>query len=1126
MTCIAGRAGAGKTERCLAIIRQALETGAPVIVLVPEQDTVQAELMLARRLRLSVLWNIEVLSPTRLARRVQGMAGGSARVWLSDAGRAMALRGAMLSLRDSLKYFKSGSQGAADSMGDFLVELKRGEADATALRLAADRLPADGALAQKLYDLAAIYEAYDGRMAGKYVDGEDALRACAAQIAGCGELSEHVVVADGFDVLPRTTLRMLAALAGRCRAVYASFSVCGLDAGCESGSGDAALYEQSRLSLETLRGMCAEGGVPFSVERLPDRPLANPEMEHLARNLFARRPRKMAPPRGVHVAQARDPYMEAERAAGYLFEACRTRGLRYRDMAVVCGDMETYGERMRQAFARRGMRVYIDRAPTADRHPAAQYLLSAMEGAARYYRLDDMLRCLKSGCCGLSERECDRLELYAMERGLEGRLWELPIERETEEPGGERPLEALRAQFAAPIFAFRQGGQARTARAFAEGVVRLMEAADLPGQLYAMHERCREQGDLTGMQTARQVQDAVNSVLDQAVELCGQEKMTAQEFIKLFRAGLHAVTLGSIPMSPDAVYVGDITRFKGREVALLYVVGMNADSIPSRHQDGGLLDEKEKALLLSAAERAGAGIRINLLHNRAAVERFAIFGALISPRQELVLSWPAVSARGAANRESPLISRIRQRVFPGIAVECGVTGDGFVYAGARASMREALAAGLRARRSHVETEGLAGLEGAYALAFPEDYDAVRRAVDADVAHQRIDADTALALYRRAAGQDVDGLVAGISQIEAFALCPFAHYVGYGLRPRERREPQMDARERGTLEHKAVETFMRAVGRENGDVDDGAADRLMDEALQPLLEADLQRMRGRSGLARAEHSQIRRTMRRVGRVLALQRRLSAFRTSAQEIAFRPGDLPPLRLAGGKKLYLEGKIDRVDLLELHGDEYARVIDYKTGNNALEAEDIYYGLRLQLFLYLDAVLRLRDAKPAGVFYQKLGQAQINLGGELPDERIAKKRDKKLRLTGYLLQDEDVISAMCADPDRLEELLPIAPRTQKGRALPGQYTKASMEKLLTEEQFTALRRHTRRRLTELAQGMLDGEASVSPAQTGDIDACKNCRFHSVCGFDESLPGCARRVLRMDADRAMQAMGEEDGNA
>lgn len=1123
MTCIAGRAGAGKTTRCLSVIRQALAAGAPVIVLVPEQDTVQAELMLARQLELPVFWNLEVLSPTRLVRRVQGLMGGSARVWLSDAGRAMALRGAMLSLRDSLKYFKSGSQGAADSMGDFLVELKRGEADETALRLAADRLPADGALAQKLYDLAAIYEAYEGRMAGKYLDGEDALRACAAQIASCTQLSDYTVVADGFDVLPRTTLRMLAALAGRCRAVYASFSVCGQDAG------DAALYEQSRLSMETLRGMCAEDGVPFAVEVLPDRALPDPGLEHLARNLFAQRPQRMPPPPSVHLVQARDPFMEAERAAGYLFEQCRTRSLRYRDMAVVCGDMDTYGERLKQAFERRNMRAYIDRAPTADRHPAAQYLLSAMAGAARYYRLDDMLRCLKSGCCGLSERECDRLELYAMEHGLEGKLWELPIEQQSEPTGAERPLEALRAQFFAPIAAFRAGGQTRTARAFAEDAVRLMDAADLPGQLYAMHEESREQGDLTRMQCVRQVQDAINSVLDQAVELCGQESMTAQDFIKLFRAGLSAVTLGSIPMSPDAVYVGDITRFKGRDVQLLYVVGMNADGIPSRHQDGGLLAENEKVLLREAAKQAGADIRINLLHNRAAVERFAIFGALISPRQELVLSWPAVSARGAANRESPLISRIRQRVFPGIPVECGVTGDGFVYAGARASMREALAAGLRARKNHVETEGLAGLEGAYKAAFPEDYAAVCRAVDASAADQRIDADTALALYQRAAKQrmyGVDGLVAGISQIETFALCPFAHFVGYGLRPRELREPQMDARERGTLEHKAVEGFMRAVGQETGELDDARAERLMDEALGPLFEEDAQRMRGRDGLAKAGHSQIRRTMHRVGRMLALQRRLSAFRTSAQEIAFRPGDLPPLRLAGGKKVYLEGKIDRVDVLDLPGGEYARVIDYKTGNNALEAEDIYYGLRLQLFLYLDAVLSMRGAHPAGVFYQKLGQAQVNLDGAMPDEKIAKKRDKKLRLTGYLLEDEEVISAMCADPDRMDELLPIAPRTSKGRALPGQYTKASMEKLLTEEQFSALRRHTRRKLSQLAQGMLDGDAAVSPAQTGDLDACKNCRFRAVCGFDESLPGCARRKLRMDAEQAMQAMGKDEDGA
>ena len=50
----------------------------------------------------------------------------------------------------------SGASGAADLMGDLMVELRRGESDATQLRLAADKLPPEGALAQKLYDLAAV----------------------------------------------------------------------------------------------------------------------------------------------------------------------------------------------------------------------------------------------------------------------------------------------------------------------------------------------------------------------------------------------------------------------------------------------------------------------------------------------------------------------------------------------------------------------------------------------------------------------------------------------------------------------------------------------------------------------------------------------------------------------------------------------------------------------------------------------------------------------------------------------------------------------------------------------------------------------------------------------------------
>ena len=76
-------------------------------------------------------------------------------------------------------------------------------------------------------------------------------------------------------------------------------------------------------------------------------------------------------------------------------------------------------------------------------------LRAARAGAARYYRQEDMLRALKSGYAGVTAREADRLELYAMERGLEGRLWEVPIEENDaqarEEDGAPlRSLEEIR----------------------------------------------------------------------------------------------------------------------------------------------------------------------------------------------------------------------------------------------------------------------------------------------------------------------------------------------------------------------------------------------------------------------------------------------------------------------------------------------------------------------------------------------------------------------------------------------------------------------------------------------------------------------------------------------------------
>ncbi len=1113
--CIVGKIGAGKTTKCVEIIREKLNKREKLIYMVPEQDTVESELFLVERLHLPVLWDLDVLSPTRLCGKIRKEAGGSAKVLLSDAGRAMALRNAMHTLGSSLKVFRSGSIEAADQMGDLLVELKRGGNDPMSLHLAADRMPPENALTQKLYDLAAVYEEFAGETGGKYEDGVDLQLECAEIAEKCAYLTDKHILVDGFDVLPYSTIRLLIALSKVCASVTVTFSLCG------ENEAEAEAYAQVREAYVMLLDLCGAEGVAVETVTLAGRPHDNAELEALRQNLYARRIWSVSEkPECVHLVTARDPYMECERAAGYIFEQCRTKGLHYKEIAIVCGDMAAYENRIASALSKRGIRAYIDKKMSAIEHPAAHYLLSALTGAARYFRQEDMLRALKSGMCGLGEKECDRIELSVLEKGLEGIRWEfeLPEEDTGNQSEGERGINEIKELFFAPIREFRDKGKTRSVRAFCEDTVCLMERVGMGNQLLALFEAAKADGDERRMQILSQVQDAVNDVLSQAVELCGDEECDIEDFIKLLRAGLAAVEIGAIPMSPDAVLVTTPQRAKLRNIRLLYVLGMNADSIPAPYSDNALLSESEKKDLMDAAKAAECEIKLNLMHNKAAVEQFLLQSLLTCPKDTLVLSCPSVDARGTALRPSVLLARVK-RIFPNIVEECGIFGDRYVYAGSESAMADVLSSlWLTGKAGHAEALSLCQT---LMETSPETLERIKKQ-ETLLTPGLLNEMTAQMLYTRLNKQKkyrVDGLVAGISQLERYALCPFAHFVGFGLRPQEMKTPEMDPRDLGTLEHAAVEQFYKAMVNRKYELTDEEAEDLMVKTLEPLLENDAYHRHG-GGLMLANHSEIKHALRRMSRLLATQNRVSGFVTEETERSFTPQDAPPLHLPDGRKVYLEGKIDRIDIGYVDGEKYARVIDYKTGSTALNMEDVFYGLRMQLLLYLSAVLRMEDAHPAGIFYQKLGDASVNLEGAEFSDKIAEKRNKKLRLSGYILENDEVIDEMCKDPAWTEQILPVE------RNKDGSFNKKSLDKLLPEEDFNTLLHHTYRKLNSVAKGILRGDTKIAPVETKESDSCRNCAYRPICLFENGLPGCEKKNLAMKHDEALERIRKEEENA
>jgi ATP-dependent helicase/nuclease subunit B len=197
-------------------------------------------------------------------------------------------------------------------------------------------------------------------------------------------------------------------------------------------------------------------------------------------------------------------------------------------------------------------------------------------------------------------------------------------------------------------------------------------------------------------------------------------------------------------------------------------------------------------------------------------------------------------------------------------------------------------------------------------------------------------------------------------------------------------------------------------------------------------------------------------------------------------------------------LHGKIDRIDSCELDGETYLRVVDYKSSQTTLEPAKTWWGLQLQLMIYLDAAVNaVPGAKPAGAFYFHVSDPLARLS---TDEREPAEIEiaKQLQMKGVTLADEAVLAAM----DHSEKPLALAGTLTRG----GEVRKNA--KALDLPQMRGLLHHSRAQAAELADALFNGDTSVQPVKSGGSDSCEYCELSGVCGFHADARGAAVREL------------------
>lgn len=1149
---IFGNSGSGKSHFLYkTIIEESVQhPERNYIVIVPEQFTMQTQKDLVCMHPNKGIMNIDVLSFGRLAHRIFEEVGADRRMVLTETGKNLMVRKVAIEEKEHLKVLgaRMNRPGYVSEVKSILSELMQYEVTDDMMQEMLDFTKNRPLLHTKLEDIRHLYGAFQAYQRERFLKPEELLDVL-CQVADQSQLLRYSTIAfDGFTGFTPSQMNVLEMLLRLCPKVYVTVTI---DAR-EAFYGEIKEHELFALSKKMIRSVseaakratgrqCQVPGaagedddretedtrlefpIILGEEALP-RFILGGALEHLEQNLF-RRKRKVFKGNqeeiSLHVSAV--PSAEVHFAARTICRLVREQGYRYHEIAVITGNLSAYDHYVKKIFPMYEVPAFVDQTRHILLNPCLEFVRGALLVAEKDFSQESIFRYLRTGMAGLIPSEIDRLENYVLAAGVRGRrMWE----KEWSYCPGKMTMEELeicngyRERVMTILAPFMEKMQQKEAEVitYAGALYELLEFCQVQQQLKDREVELNQKGAREEAREYAQIYSVLIALLDEMVDLMGKEMVSRQEFSEILDAGFSEARVGIIPPGIDQVQVGDIERSRLAHVKVLFFLGLNDGWVPARGENGGIVSDMEREMLQDCGVELAPSAR-----ESSYIQRFYLYQNLTKPQERLYLSWCSGSGDGTAMRPSYLVGTI-QKLFPDmVAIQEQEIGTSIDQVTSKKNGILYLTSGFQALREGREDPAWMELYGMYLKdeQYKERVKELVRAAFLKGNQGRLSYFTSKELYG-------ETMTNSVTRLEQFASCAFAHFAAYGLRLQERELYGVKAADLGTIFHRVMELFSRKIqglGCDWTEIPQEQQQSMMDECVEKVSDEYGAGML--HGSAREEYT-ICRLKRIMGRTIwALHEQICAgkFRPVGFEVSFADvGDLEAVHVRFGEKgkLRLQGRIDRIDAASTEDTVYVKIIDYKSGMTQFDPVSLYYGLQLQLVVYLNAALEMerklhkdKNVVPAGIFYYRMQDPVLEKEEDVSDQEQQEKLLKKLRPDGVVNSDQEVLRLLDQKLNGDSLVIPV------GLKKNGELKAASS--VASTEQFEQLSRFVTRRMAKMGEQMLDGSIEAKPFVDKNGSACDYCEYLNVCGFDRKIPGmCEKRMAEISKSEAWERIVKE----
>ncbi len=1116
---VLGRSGTGKTSFCVRSIADALQEPSeqPLLFLVPEQATYQAERAILSDPRVGGYHRLHILSFDRLQLLLLGR--HTARPAISRIGREMLIHKVLRDTKDKLRVFGSSAllPGFARQMAGMVSELHHyalvpEDVDELVGQLQEGQ---DNRLAAlKFADIALIFHRYSQLLEGKFIDPEAQVNAACRAVADMDFVKGARLWIDGFASFTGAELAILGELLKAVDHAYVAFCVDPARVGSITSHYFApppeGLFEPVERTYIDLLRWAAESKIhltqPIILSKV-HRFDTCPPLGHVERSIFCPGAAQSKAGGKIRLVSAPNLRSEIQFIARQILTLVRDKGYRYRDIAVVASDLNHYEQYVRAYFDSYDIPFFIDKRKPLNQHPVVELISTALEAVTGGFARADVFAYLKSDLAAIEPARIDLLENYCLAFGVDGRDWlssePWRFKAADDTDFDEEAINRIRDQVVGPLLTLRKAlhlnGDAQktlTAGAFTRCIFALLDSLHVRERLNKWVEQAREQGNLSTADEHRQFFDTLIDVFDELAEVFTHEEMTAQDYFGILHSAFSQMTLALIPPSLDQVLVGSIERSRHPNLKAVFLLGATQKQFPIPLPATGVLTDEDR----NAAETAEFHIAPATAQSLAD-RQYLAYIAFTRPSEFLCISYPCLDEKGGPVAHSHFIDDLKL-LFEDLREE--FIEDNLLELDDVRNEAELIELLCTRLGRDAFLPAICSKDRLRELLDAMQLDSSQGAIVRPVAaalgyenHASLEPTVAKKLF----GREIRG---SATRLAAFAACPYRHFARYTLDLKPRREFKLEPLDLGLFYHGVLDSLQRRLSAERESFASVKEDRLvqlLDEQIARLMEQDafLSNFVQRSAHNAFVVYSAGEVLRDCSLAIAQMVRAGSFRPRLSEVAFghvadasskfSPFELP---LPDGRKLVLSGKIDRLDVAEVNGRKAALILDYKRTQSGARFDwsDLYHGLDVQLAIYMLAVHHAGSAYAddvAGALYMPIETPPRRATPDELDEG-SRKFQRKARgiINGAYCGHLDANAAGYSDYYGFY--------VKKDGDPYGQYSRSNA---LRAEHFTRLLEWSQKNIIRLAADIASGRIECRPYHRGSERGCTFCEFLPVCHFD-----------------------------